>query len=334
MAGRRTHQRALGQLVGQSVWMEQLRRDLARLADCDVNVLLEGESGTGKELAARSVHRLSARRDGPFIGVNCAAIHESLLESELFGHVAGAFTGATHEAVGFLRAADGGTILLDEVGDMSRPLQSKLLRVLEQRAVVPVGGTDAIGIDVRVIAATNSDLAEAVAHGSFRSDLYYRLNVVRVSLIPLRARRQDIPALVDHLLRRTARALGAPERRVSPAAMAALIRHDWPGNVRELGNVIQRAYVLGDTETIEPDDLPAEVLRGAPAPAGQERFPTLQQAICGHVERALDAAGGVRSRAARLLGIDRKSLWRMIRRYDLSDRPARRNGSVHARHDA
>ena len=216
----------------------------------------------------------------------------------------------------------------------SLEIQPKLLRLLQEKTFERVGDPRERQANVRVIAATNRDLAEAVAHGSFRSDLYYRLNVVRVSLIPLRTRRQDIPALVDHLLRRTARALGAPERRVSPAAMAALMRHDWPGNVRELGNVIQRAYVLGDDETIEPDDLPAEVLRGAPAPAGREQFPTLQQAICGHVERALDAAEGDRSRAARLLGIDRKSLWRMIRRYDLSDRPARQSDSVHARHDA
>jgi len=303
-------------LVGQSPCIRTLRRHLLRLAGYDVNVLLEGESGTGKELIARLVHRVSARRDGPFVGVNCAAIHELLLESELFGHEAGAFTGAQHATVGFLRAADGGTILLDEVGDMSEALQSKLLRVLEERTVTPVGGTQPVPIDVRVVAATNRDLARAVEEGTFRRDLYYRLNVIRLDIAPLRRRREDIPLLVEHMLRQVAAALAVPVRSVSSAAMAILLAHDWPGNVRELGNVIQRAYVLGQRPVIEPEDLPADVFSGATG-AADEAFAPLRMVVRDHVCLALEAANGVRSQAARLLGIDRKSLWRMRRRFDL-----------------
>jgi len=304
------------ELIGLSPFIGQLRRDLRSLAAHDINLLLEGESGTGKELAARTVHRLSQRRDGPFVGVNCAAIHESLLESELFGHEPGAFTGADQPTIGFLRAADGGTILLDEVGDMSEPLQSKLLRVLEERAVVPVGGTKAMPIDIRVIAATNRNLGRAVEEGTFRQDLYYRLNVVRLSIEPLRRHREDIRPLVEHMLKTIGRALAVPAKTVSPEAMAALIDHDWPGNVRELGNVIQRAYVLGRGPVIDPRDLPEEVFAAAPEGARGE-FPPLQDAVRSHVMRALEISDGVRARAARMLGIDRKSLWRMMRRYKI-----------------
>ncbi|HDZ20893.1 hypothetical protein LCGC14_0274630 [marine sediment metagenome] len=303
-------------LIGRSLCIRSLRHHLLRLSGYDVNVLLEGESGTGKELVARLVHRVSARRDGPFVGVNCAAIHESLLESELFGHEAGAFTGAEQATVGFLRAADGGTILLDEVGDMSESLQSKLLRVLEERAVIPVGGTQPVPIDIRVIAATNRDLARAVEEGTFRRDLYYRLNVIRLDIEPLRRRREDISLLVEYLLRQVATALALPVRSVSPAAMAILMAHDWPGNVRELGNVIQRAYVLGRRPVIEPEDLPTDVFGGA-TEAGAEAFAPLQVALRDHICLALEVSNGVRSQAARLLGIDRKSLWRMMRRFDL-----------------
>ena len=317
MAGNAIDRGAAEGLIGQSTWMKGLRDDLERLASSDVSLLLQGESGTGKELVARTIHRLSRRSGGPFIGVNCAAIHESLLESELFGHTAGAYTGAGESTLGVLRAADGGTILLDEVGDMGPALQSKLLRVLEQREVVPVGGTEAIGIDLRVIAAANCDLAEAVADGRFRRDLYYRLNVVTLKLEPLRRRGRDIRALVEHFLKQIAEALGIPAKKVSPAAMSLLLCHDWPGNVRELGNVIQRAYVLGRGDTIEPRDLPECLLQARPV--GESGFPTLRQAVRDHVKQALDLSGGRRAQTARLLGIDRKSLWRMIRRYGLAE---------------
>jgi two-component system response regulator HydG len=294
-----------------------LRHDLLSLASHDVNVLIQGESGTGKELLSRSIHQASGRRAGPFVGVNCAAIHESLLESELFGHEAGAFTGAKHATMGFLRAANGGTILLDEVGDMSISLQSKLLRVLEERAVVPVGGTRTVPIDVRVIAATNCDLAQAVEAGTFRRDLYYRLNVICLSIEPLRNRRQDIPPLVRHMLARVAMLLGMHAKRVSPDAMAAMCRHDWPGNARELGNVIQRAYVLGTGETIELADLPDVILTRSPR-RRENLFPPLCDAVRDHVRCALEHSGGIRTEAARVLGISRKTLWRMMHRFDIA----------------
>ena len=310
------HRESAGGLVGLSPCAVALRHQILRLADYDVNVLLEGESGTGKELIARIIHHCSPRRNGPFVGVNCAAIHESLLESELFGHKAGAFTGAKDATAGFLRAASGGTILLDEVGDMSESLQSKLLRVLEERTVIPVGGTEPEPIDVRVIAATNKDLAQAVRKGSFRRDLYYRLNVVRLYIEPLRQRREDIPALVEHILQQVANALSVPAKSVSPAAMAALTAHDWPGNVRELGNVIQRAYVLGSGPVIEAEDLPEEVFAHM-MELPHNTFPSLDETVRNHITLALGASGGVRAQAAEMLGISRKSLWRSMRRHDL-----------------
>ncbi len=306
-----------GSLVGWSPSIRALRHHLLRLGGYDVNVLLAGETGTGKELTARLIHQISRRREGPFVGVNCAAIHESLLESELFGHEAGAFTGAAQKTIGFLRAADGGTILLDEVGDMSKSLQSKLLRVLEERAVIPVGGTQPVPIDIRVIAATHCDLAQAVEEGTFRRDLYYRLNVVCLTLQPLCNRREDIPTLASYMLQRIAEALDVATKSISSAAMTVLIAHDWPGNVRELANVIQRAYVLGRTPVIEPEDLPGDIFGGATDTERRTSFLSLRQASRDHVRRALAASNGVRSQAARLLDIDRKSLWRMMRRYDL-----------------
>jgi len=304
-------------IVGASPQIQLLREQVAQLACCDVSLLLQGESGVGKELVARTVHDLSARRDGPFAGVNCAAIHESLLESELFGHVAGAFTGADRPSLGFLRAADGGTVLLDEVGDMSRSLQSKLLRVLQERAVVPVGGTKGIPIDVRVIAATNKDLSAAVRDGSFRLDLLYRLNVVTIDVPPLRQRREDIVPLAESLLEEMAEVLCMPPKKISPEALVLMMQHDWPGNVRELGNVIQRGYALGRGSVIQVEDLPDAITRRCCEDGGSGSFRSLQQAAREHVELALEASNGVRSHAARLLGIDRKSLWRMMRRYQI-----------------
>jgi two-component system response regulator HydG len=317
MVKEQTHSKPGEVLIGCSPCIEALRHHLQNLALHDVNVLIQGETGTGKEVLSRNIHQTSDRREGPFMGVNCVAIHESLLESELFGHEAGAFTGANHATMGFLRAANGGTILLDEVGDMSISLQSKLLRVLEERAVVPVGGTRAIPIDVRVIAATNRDLAEDVEAGTFRRDLYYRLNVVCLSIEPLRNRRQDIPLLARHMLVKMAMLLGMHAKRISPDVMAAMCRHDWPGNTRELGNVIQRAYVLGAGETIELSDLPDSVRAGAPH-RGNSLFPPLADAVRDHVMCAMENSGGVRTEAARALGISRKTLWRMMHRFDIT----------------
>ncbi|MFP3937256.1 MAG: sigma 54-interacting transcriptional regulator, partial [Phycisphaerae bacterium] len=251
-----------------------------------------------------------------FVGVNCAAIHESLLESELFGHEAGAFTGAAKATLGFLRCADEGTVLLDEIGDMSEALQSKLLRVLEQREVIPVGSTTRIPVNVRVVAATHRDLLQAVHDGAFRRDLYYRINVVRLYIPPLRERPEDVPLLAERFGKAVAGMLKLPVRDISPAAMRMLREHDWPGNVRELSNVIQRAYVLGSGDTIRPEDLPDRLGEGGLSWAASE-FPTLDEQVCRHVKDALCRADGVRTRAADMLGIDRTTLWRMIKRYDL-----------------
>ncbi len=306
---------AAEEFIGTSCAIRNLREELLRLAQHDVNVLLQGESGTGKDLAARFLHRHSRRRKSPFIGVNCAAIHETLLESELFGHEAGAFTGARHATLGFLRAADGGTILLDEIADMREPLQSSLLRVLENRVVIPVGGTREVPVDIRVLAASHTDLAEAVRDGKFRKDLYYRLNVVSLTIPPLRDRREDIPLLVEYFLQRVADLLNVPPKPISDEAKDKLLLYWWPGNVRELFNVIQRAYVLGRSPVVHLADLPQTVfaLENTPWP----EVMSLQDAIRRHVQSALEVAGGKRAQAARLLGVDRKSLWRMMRRHQI-----------------
>ena len=281
---------ARDELIGDSAPMRHLREQVRRLATCDVTVLLQGESGTGKEVVARAIHGASHRRDRPFIGVNCGAVNETILESELFGHQAGAFTGARHATLGFFRAADGGTLLLDEIGDMGESLQSSLLRVLEEQAVTPVGATQAIPIDVRVIAASHRDLAEAVRKGRFREDLYYRLNVICLSMAPLRQRREDIPPLVEYLLGRIADLLNLPAKGITESAMDALVGHNWPGNVRQLSNIIQRAYVLGHHPLINLNDLPTDLQ--APGPRPSAGFPPLQDAIRTHVERALELSGG------------------------------------------
>lgn len=303
--------------VGISPCMLRLREQVRQLARCDVHVLLEGESGTGKEVFARAIHRMSRRAVGPFVGVNCAAINKSLLESELFGHLDGAFTGSRGSTIGFLRAANHGTILLDEIGDVHESLQVSLLRVLEEHVVTPVGGTEPIPIDVRVIAASHRNLGQAVKDGTFREDLFYRLNVVRLHLPPLRQRREDIPLLTEHLLIRIAGTLGVPVKTITPAAMELLVRYHWPGNVRQLSNVIQRAYVLGIGSIIDEDDLPNE-LSESRAEHADYGFPPLREAIRSHVERALELSGGARGQAAALLGIDRKSLWRMMQRHHLT----------------
>ncbi len=302
--------------TGNSPGIRELRRQFELLSRHDVNVVLHGESGTGKELAARVIHGCGKRSDGPFVGVNCAAIHETLLESLLFGHQAGAFTGATSATPGFLRAADGGTILLDEIGDMGPALQSKLLRVLEERSVVPVGSTRPVTIDVRVLAATHRDLAAAVREGTFREDLYYRLNVVCLRIPPLRERLDDVPVLAERLGRKIARTLDLPVKPISAEAMAVLVRHTWPGNVRELGNVLQHAYVLGQGREIDLADLPATL--GGEGKAVSPVFPTLQETTRRQIVKALERTSGVRVRAAELLGVNRKHLWRMMRQYGIS----------------
>jgi two-component system response regulator HydG len=306
-------------LVGRSPAMSELFDRIRRVADSNATVLLEGESGTGKELAARAIHLHSARRDGPFLAVNCAALSPGLLESELFGHERGAFTGAHTTRVGRFEAAHGGTLLLDEVGEMPPPLQAKLLRTLEEREVVRVGANHPIHVDVRVIAATNRPLAPLVAAGAFRQDLYYRLNVVRLSVPPLRERAGDVPLLVDALLGSLAREHGRPAPSVEPEAMRRLAAWRWPGNVRELRNCLETLLLTSEGETIREEDLPPE-MRGGSVPAP---FPSLSMRPLSDVERELIAntlrdLGGNRAQAARALGISARTLYRRIKELGLS----------------
>ena len=305
-----------GALIGRHPRMQEVYKTIGRIASSDVTVLLRGESGTGKELVARAIHHYSRRAGRPFVAVSCAAIPATLLESEMFGHERGAFTDAKERKLGRLELAHGGTLYLDEIGDMPVELQTKVLRVLQERTLERVGGTDAIRIDVRVLAATNRDLDALMKEGRFREDLYYRLNVVTVHLPPLRERRRDIPLLVEHFLAKYAGELG--ERGVAPEALDRLVGHDWPGNVRELENVIQRAMVMATSGVILPEHLPieeiieqklTECVRGLREHASA----TLYDLMLGLVEKPLLRAvlretGGNQVRAAQILGINRNTL--------------------------
>jgi two-component system response regulator HydG len=299
-------------LVGRSRAMRDLRRLMRKVAASDVSVLLLGESGTGKEVAARTIHAASARREGPFVPVDCGAIAESLIESELFGHVRGAFTGADRDREGLVGSADGGTLLLDEVGDLSPGAQVRLLRVVESGELRPVGSSETRRVDVRVMAATNRDLER---EESFRRDLFFRLNVVTVAVPPLRERREDVPLLAEHFLARHRRS-GSVSERFSPEAMAALEAYGWPGNVRELENVVERCSTLATGLAIERKDLPPEVAAGAPAPEGPLR--SLDEIKREAITRTLEAVGYDRAKAAAILGIDRSTLYRNMRQYGLA----------------
>lgn len=295
--------------------IRQIMEIVDRIADRDVTVLICGESGTGKELIARALHERSRRAKGPYIAINCGAMPGPLLESELFGHVKGAFTDAHQPRTGLFVQADGGTLLLDEVGEMSLEMQVKLLRVLQERKVRPVGGEAEREFSTRVVAATNRDLLAAVAAGSFRSDLYYRLNVVQLEVPPLRARQADVMSLSQHFLERCAQRSGIPVLRLSQSAAECLMEYDWPGNIRELENTIEHAVALAQGPEISVDDLPP-ALRGAhvgPTTMDETQgFATLEEITRRYVRRVLDACNGNKSRAARVLGIDRRSLYRRL----------------------
>jgi len=302
------------QLVGQHPAMQQLYQLIATIARNALTVLIVGESGTGKELVARAIHRQGPRRNGPFVPVNVAAISESLLESELFGHERGAFTGAIARRSGRFELAHGGTLFLDEIATMRVDLQAKILRVLQEREVERVGGTRRIPVDVRVIAATNADVRRAIQLGTLREDLYYRLNVVPVVVPPLRDRREDIPLLVDHFIRRTNELVHRKVTGMSPAALEILKAYSWPGNVRELQNVVERTVALVARPTIEAEDLPLDLMLpdlragGEDAPEelplreARERFE--RQVVL----RVLDRVRWNQTEAARLLGLHRNSL--------------------------
>ena len=303
------------EMVGQTPQMKAIFDLIERIAPTDSTVLIMGESGTGKELVARALHRKSGRALEPFVTVDCATLVGTLFESELFGHARGSFTGATATTHGRFEIADGGTLFLDEVGSVGMSIQAKLLRVLEQREFTRLGSNQTISVDVRIVAATNTDLAKDVTDGKFREDLYYRLTVLPVVLPPLRQRKADIPLLAEHFLRLHCKRRDRPLARISPEAMSALMSHDWPGNVRELSNAVERAIVLADGDEVLPEHLlhyrfvhpPSE----RPRPA---RVPTLAEAERAQIEMALRESNGNKRLAAEMLGIDRKTLWRKLRR--------------------
>ena len=308
-------------LVGSGPAMRRVIQLIMKVAPTDSTVLVRGASGTGKELVARALHHNSPRRDKPLVTINCAALQETLLESELFGHERGAFTGAERAKAGLIEVADGGTLFIDEVAEMAPALQAKLLRVLEDGHYRRVGGTQEHRADVRVIAATNKPLEEEQKAGRFREDLYYRLNVFKIELPPLRERKEDIPELVQHFL--TTRPVGSVPCTVDPEALGALLRYDWPGNVRELANVLERAQILAEGNVITPDDLPENLLllpAGAgPAPAGPHDLRDLERR---HVLDVLRQLRGNKLQAAKALGISRRALYRLIEKYGLGDAAA------------
>ena len=305
----------VGELTSHSPMMQQVFEVLPAIAASSSTVLILGETGTGKELVARAIHSLSPRSQGPFIAVNCGALPDTLLESELFGYKAGAFTGAAHDKPGRFALARGGTILLDEIGETNPALQVRLLRVLQERAFEPLGSTRSETTDARVIVATNKDLAELVRQGVFREDLYYRVNVVRVELPPLRRRKEDIPLIVEQFIARFNRLQGKAIAGVSVEALSLLMAYDWPGNVRELENVIERAFVLCDSGQLGIELLPVELtarVATVPPGAGIRKARELLEAET--IRKALDKAGGNRSAAAKELGIHKTTLFRKLKR--------------------
>jgi DNA-binding NtrC family response regulator len=314
-------------LLGESPAIATIREMIDRVAPTASTVLITGESGTGKELVAHAIHDGSPRSGGPFVTVNCGALPEGLLESELFGHKKGSFTGAVRDKEGLFLVADGGTLFLDEIGETTPAIQVRLLRALQEREIVPVGSTQPIGVDVRVLAATNASLEERVATGAFREDLYYRLNVVPIHVPPLRERRDDIPLLVDHFLER----YGGRDRSFSPEAMERLGTYDWPGNVRELENVVERTLIMDDAERIGAGALPEGLIE-----PGRERLgalreggtpPDLETVEKAYIAWVLHQTGGVKTAAAEVLGIDPSTLHRKMDRYGLRSERSEGEGS-------
>ena len=326
-----------GQINGCSDWTEQVRAIIAGVAPYRTNVMISGASGTGKELIARAMHDESPRVAKRFVPVDCTSLTGPLFASHMFGHVKGSFTGATHNSIGCFRAADGGTIFLDEIGDMELELQAKLLRVLQERVVTPLGSHEGIAVDVRIVAATNRDLQAEVAAGRFREDLYYRLNVVSVHTLPLRERPDDIELLANHFLTRFTVENGIPLRHLAPAALAKLRRYPWPGNVRELQNAIERAMLFSKGAELGPELFPAIAPPVAPKISdftssiptdkanesfqesfrASDRWLTAAEVESAHIARTLQRTGYNQSAAARLLGIDRHQLRRRMERYGL-----------------
>ena len=305
--------------IGKSRRFAEVLRLAEQVAPNDSTVLIQGESGTGKEVLARYLHNLSRRAEGPFLSINCGALPENLLESELFGHVKGSFTGAVRDKQGLFAAARGGTFFLDEVGEMPPSLQIKLLRVLQEREVIPVGATETIPVDVRIIAATNRDVEEEVRRGNFRSDLFYRLNVIALELPSLRDRRDDLVLLIDYYLQELAQERDHPPKALSSETLDAVMVYDWPGNVRELQNALEHAVVLSKGPLIEPTSLPERITRRRREPLVAERSspnPSLDVIERAYIMWVLQAEGGNKTRAAEILGIDPSTLYRKLSRYE------------------
>ena len=308
-------------VVAASPKMDEVIQSAKKVAQSDTTVLLLGESGTGKDLLARSIHNWSPRRSRLFMPVNCVALSEELLESELFGHEKGSFTGASAQKRGKLEVADGGTVFLDEIGDMKPGLQAKLLRFLQNREFDRVGGTRTIKVDVRIIAATNRDLRQAVKTGAFREDLYFRLNVVSLTLPPMRERTEEIPSLAEFFLKKYCQEAKKPAMRIAPAVMKVLTAYSWPGNVRELQNAIERAVVLKTGEVLTPEDFALQPMDVSADAAGRQDLP-FHEGVERHkrevIRRALVRAGGSQTRAAELLGLQRTYLARLIKQMDVT----------------
>jgi two-component system, NtrC family, response regulator PilR len=318
-------------IIGKSRRMQEIFRVIERIARTGSTVLITGESGTGKELVARAIHANSTQ-SGKFVSINCGALPETLLESELFGHEKGSFTGAIREKKGLFQEADRGTIFLDEIGEMTPAVQIKVLRVLQERTVRRVGGNYEIPVNVRVVAATNQDLAEAIQTGSFREDLFYRINVIPIALPPLRERREDIPVMVEHFIKKYCRQMGLPPKKVSVDAMEAIEKYPWPGNVRELENAIERIVTLNPNEVITRRALPENIASGGETAAHALDLPEQGIDLEEHLEavgrtlmvKALERTGGVQKRAAELLGMSFRSFRYYAKKYDLNVREIRR----------
>lgn len=306
------------QLIGQSVAFESVVKTIQTVAPRQCPVIILGETGTGKEMAARQIHLHSRRAHKVFIPVDCTSLAGQLFESQLFGHVKGSFTGATGDTLGFFRAADNGTIFLDEIGELSLELQAKLLRVLQESRVTPLGSTKSYPINVRVVCATNRDLRKMVQAETFRADLYFRLNVVQLELPPLRQRTEDIAILSNHFLEKQAQLYDEPVKTLSKESVKILASYKWPGNVRELANVMEHAYVISDSNVIKPSALPSDILTGSLLPQAEDDFPSMDDMNKKLVLRALQAVDGKKMAAAKLLKIDHRKLERYIKKYELS----------------
>lgn len=305
-----------GEIIGKSPRMREIYDVIGAVSQNKSNVLLSGENGTGKELVARTIHNKGSLASQAFLAINCGALSETLLESQLFGHRKGSFTNAIEDHEGVFQAADRGTLFLDEITEIPLPLQVKFLRAIQEKEVTPLGSTRPIRVDVRIIAATNRDVETAVKSGSFRTDLFYRLNVVPIHLPPLRERREDIPLLVNHFIQEYSRIYGVEPKWVTPEALQRLVEYDWPGNIRELQNAIERAFALSSQPEITPKDLPAAILRD-PEPADASDPLPLEEVERRNILAALHRSGGNKNEAARILGIDRQRLYRKIEKYGL-----------------